>query len=43
VVILTDHSGFDYDRVVREAAVLVDARHVAPRTPESGHGWIVKG
>ena len=43
VVILTDHSGFDYDRVVRQAAVLVDARHVAPRTPESGHGWIVKG
>lgn len=43
VVILTDHSDFDYERVVRESEVLVDARHVAPRGPGSGRSWIVKG
>ncbi|MDE3004250.1 MAG: nucleotide sugar dehydrogenase [Gemmatimonadota bacterium] len=43
VVILTDHSGFDYDRVVNKAVVLVDARHVAPRPDGTGRGWIVKG
>ena len=43
VVILTDHSGFDYDRVVNKAVVLVDARHVAPRPVGAGRGWIVKG
>ena len=43
VVILTDHSGFDYERVVRESDVLIDARHVAPRPNGTGPGWIVKG
>lgn len=44
VVILTDHSDFDYARVVEKSQVLVDARHVAPRTAtEPGAGWIVKG
>ena len=43
VVILTDHSEFDYERVVRESGVLVDARHVAPRPDGAGPGWIVKG
>lgn len=43
VVILTDHSEFDYERVVRESGVLVDARHVAPRPDGAGAGWIVKG
>lgn len=44
VVILTDHSGFDYGRVADGANVLVDARHVAPRPPGQGGslGWIVK-
>jgi UDP-N-acetyl-D-glucosamine dehydrogenase len=43
VVILTDHSGFDWQRVVDRAQVLVDARHVAPRARrDSGSGWIVK-
>ena len=31
VVILTDHSDFDYGRVVEKSGVLIDARHVAPR------------
>ncbi|NNM32851.1 MAG: hypothetical protein HKO53_07275, partial [Gemmatimonadetes bacterium] len=45
VVILTDHSGFDYGRVVEQARVLIDARHVAPRPAGQGGslGWIVKG
>jgi UDP-N-acetyl-D-glucosamine dehydrogenase len=44
VVILTDHTDFDYVRVVEKAQVLVDARHVAPRTGRDvGSGWIVKG
>lgn len=44
VVILTDHTDIDYDRVVAQSEVLVDARHVAPR-PEgtAPYGWIVKG
>ena len=44
VVILTDHTDIDYDRVVAQSQVLVDARHVAPR-PEGTEpfGWIVKG
>jgi UDP-N-acetyl-D-glucosamine dehydrogenase len=44
VVILTDHTDFDYGRVVEQANVLIDARHVAPRDGrEVGSGWIVKG
>jgi UDP-N-acetyl-D-glucosamine dehydrogenase len=44
VVILTDHSDFDYQRVVDASTVLVDARHVAPRkVGEAGSSWIVKG
>ena len=44
VVILTDHSDFDYDRIVEKAEVLIDARHVAPRPEgENVAGWIVKG
>jgi UDP-N-acetyl-D-glucosamine dehydrogenase len=43
VVILTDHSDFDYQRVVDASTVLVDARHVAPRkVGEAGSSWIVK-
>lgn len=44
VVILTDHSEFDYQRVVDQADVLVDARNVAPR-PDGAveSGWIIKG
>ena len=43
VVIVTDHSDFDYQRVVDESRVLIDARHAAPRTaPGAGTGWIVK-
>ena len=44
VVILTDHTDFDYGRVVEHARVLIDARHVAPRSErDTGSGWIVKG
>jgi UDP-N-acetyl-D-glucosamine dehydrogenase len=44
VVILTDHTEFDYGRVVEMSQVLIDARHVAPRSGrEVGSGWIVKG
>ncbi len=44
VVILTDHSDFDWQRVVDRAQVLIDARHVAPRRERDvGSGWIVKG
>ena len=44
VVILTDHTDFDYEWVVAKARVLIDARHVAPRKGrEVGSGWIVKG
>ena len=43
VVILTDHTDFDYRRVVDRARVLIDARHVAPRDGKNvGSGWIVK-
>ena len=45
VVILTDHSGLDYGRVVETARAVIDARHVAPRPEGAGAptGWIVKG
>jgi UDP-N-acetyl-D-glucosamine dehydrogenase len=44
VLILTDHTEFDYERVVDQATVLIDARHVAPRAGRDvGSGWIVKG
>jgi UDP-N-acetyl-D-mannosaminuronate dehydrogenase len=42
-VILTDHTEFDYRRIVDESRVLIDARHVAPRDGVAvGSGWIVK-
>jgi len=44
VVILTDHTDFDYERVVDRSHVLIDARHAAPRSERDiGSGWIVKG
>ena len=44
VVILTDHTELDYDRVVDRATALIDARNVAPRAGRDvGLGWIVKG
>ncbi|HET9947951.1 MAG TPA: nucleotide sugar dehydrogenase [Longimicrobiales bacterium] len=44
VVILTDHSAFDYDRILERARVLVDARHaIARRGADAGSGWVVKG
>ena len=44
VVIVTDHTDFDYEWVVDKARILIDARHVAPREGrEVGSGWIVKG
>jgi UDP-N-acetyl-D-glucosamine dehydrogenase len=43
VVIITDHSTFDYERILKKAKVLIDARHVVPRTGRGvGSGWIVK-
>jgi len=45
VVILTDHTDFDYARIVAQSKVLVDTRHAAAK--ELPHGgvdsWIVKG
>jgi UDP-N-acetyl-D-glucosamine dehydrogenase len=47
VVIVTDHTDIDYARVLEQAVVLVDARHVtAALLDESGAragAWIVKG
>lgn len=49
VVIITDHSGFDYSRIYRLSKVLVDARNATSKIPElqgslrGGSGrWIVK-
>jgi UDP-N-acetyl-D-glucosamine dehydrogenase len=43
VVIVTDHTAFDYPRIVKESRVLVDARHVVPRTGRaSGTDWIAE-
>ncbi|MEQ1856118.1 MAG: nucleotide sugar dehydrogenase [Longimicrobiales bacterium] len=43
VVVITDHTAFDYDRILKKSKVLVDARHVVPRSGrEVGSGWIVK-
>ncbi|MDZ7780396.1 MAG: nucleotide sugar dehydrogenase [Gemmatimonadota bacterium] len=43
VVILTDHSSFDYDWIVEHARVLVDGRHAVSREAGDGaKGWIVK-
>ena len=47
VVILTDHTGFDYAWILQNAKALVDARHAvvaAGAVPGGGVGsWIVKG
>jgi UDP-N-acetyl-D-glucosamine dehydrogenase len=47
VVILTDHTDFDYAWILEQAQVLVDTRHAlvaAGAVPEDGVGsWIVKG
>ena len=45
VVILTDHSCFDYERIVDRAKAVVDARHAASGagvTMAEGDSWIVK-
>ncbi|MEX2465258.1 MAG: nucleotide sugar dehydrogenase [Gemmatimonadota bacterium] len=43
VVILTDHSSFDYRWIAEHARVLVDGRHaVAREAGDVGKGWIVK-
>ena len=43
VVILTDHSSFDYRWIAETARVLVDGRHaVAREAGDVGKGWIVK-
>jgi len=43
VVILTDHSSFDYRWITEHARALVDGRHaVAREAGEVGKGWIVK-
>jgi UDP-N-acetyl-D-glucosamine dehydrogenase len=43
VVILTDHTSFDYPRIVEYARVLVDGRHAVSREAgDVGKGWIVK-
>ncbi len=42
VVILTDHSQFDYARIMDKSAVLVDARNATAGTSPDGGRWIVK-
>jgi len=43
VVILTDHSTFDYGWIADHARVLIDARHAVPRSGRDlGRGWVVK-
>jgi UDP-N-acetyl-D-glucosamine dehydrogenase len=43
VVILTDHSAFDYAWIVDRSRVLIDARHAVPRAGRDlGKGWVVK-
>ncbi len=43
VVIVTDHSVFDYGWIVDQAKAVIDARHAVPRAGrEVGSGWIVK-
>ena len=44
VVILTDHSDFDYVRIVDQAKALIDTRHAvsgAGIVTEAKDGWIV--
>ena len=48
IVIVTDHSEFDVDRIVEHARVLVDARNATAGLESPGEGvtpgqWIVKG
>jgi UDP-N-acetyl-D-glucosamine dehydrogenase len=48
VVILTDHSGFDYEWIVRRSRVLIDTRNATADVAEArAHAhpqrWIVKG
>ncbi|MEZ4423335.1 MAG: nucleotide sugar dehydrogenase [Gemmatimonadota bacterium] len=46
VVIITDHSDFDYDRIVRLAPVLIDTRNATSKVAASSgqpQRWIVKG
>jgi UDP-N-acetyl-D-glucosamine dehydrogenase len=44
VVILTDHTAFDYDAILKHSRVLIDARHAVPRKGRHvGTGWVVKG
>jgi UDP-N-acetyl-D-glucosamine dehydrogenase len=43
VVILTDHTAFDYAWITEHARVLVDGRHAVARLGgDAGTGWIVK-
>lgn len=47
VVIVTDHSSFDYETIVQHSRVLVDARNATARVPEANRlaqsqRWIVK-
>jgi UDP-N-acetyl-D-glucosamine dehydrogenase len=44
VVILTDHTAFDYDAILKHSRVLIDARHAVPRKGRHvGTGWVVTG
>ena len=46
VVILTDHSDFDYSRIVDQAKALIDTRHAASGAgvvTDAKDGWIVTG
>ena len=48
VVIVTDHSSFDYNMIFQRSRILVDARNVTADIAESAHSshperWIVKG
>lgn len=46
VVILTDHSDFDYSRIVDQAKALIDTRNAASGAgvvTDAEDGWIVTG
>ena len=45
VVILTDHSDFDYARILEQAKTLIDARHAVAKagiTTDEDDSWILK-
>jgi UDP-N-acetyl-D-glucosamine dehydrogenase len=40
VVVVTDHSSYDYREVVRRAALVVDTRNATAGIPNDGNVWL---